>query len=323
MQRQRPASLALAELMASAHTDEPHESPLALIFEYPDLMPKLLEALTGREYLAFIMCKRLIYQTWSQDAAHIRRLYDELCDHEMMEDDLFVEPPDDRTECEQEVELMRDRRDASPFLTWALSLGNGLLERNVSYILRAAIEGGNEEITRLCLQTGLDIDNPDDLEKTPLMRASDAGELKIVRLLIEWRAELEVTDEDEWTALFFAVYSGQTECVHLLIGAGANVHAIGDRYETALHWAAYSNDDAEIVSTLLKAGADVNAVDDEKQTALHWAICPQTIHALLDRGAWLEHVAEKSGTALMCAVHNGREDVVRTLLARGATARDA
>ena len=161
----------------------------------------------------------------------------------------------------------------------------------------------------------------------------------IVNALLNRHADANARDQGE-TALMVAASNEDPASVRLLLDHGADVNArCGNRY-TALvaaasvtcledqnlqkhQWqkVAKSPPVYKVLKLLLDYGADIDAQDFDGYTALyhiadlHDAKCEKL---LLDRGANIEIKGRFGITALSSAVENGRTDLVRALLARGA-----
>lgn len=69
--------------------------------------------------------------------------------------------------------------------------------------LWAAVEGGEEDIVRLCLSRGDDAEEK-YLGWSPLMKAAEENNVELMRLLLEKRVDLEVANRKGRTALSFA-----------------------------------------------------------------------------------------------------------------------
>ncbi|KAJ6513537.1 ankyrin repeat-containing domain protein [Mycena vulgaris] len=123
--------------------------------------------------------------------------------------------------------------------------------------------------------------------------------------------------------LHVAASAGQLEIVTMLLEAGADPAADWDQQEyQALHLAA-KNKDLAMMRVLLDHGAPIDSTfgtDACSESALHLACTMghiEMIALLLERGANIESEGHFGG-ALGFAVHWGRLDVVKLLLAKGA-----
>ncbi|KAJ7613773.1 ankyrin repeat-containing domain protein [Mycena polygramma] len=115
--------------------------------------------------------------------------------------------------------------------------------------LCAASEEGHEEVVRLLIEHGADI-NADGGQA--LKAASKNGKPGIVSLLIREGADINANGG---CALRAASETGNAEVVKLLIEAGADV----DANEGYALWSASQSGSAAVVKLLIEAGADVNA----------------------------------------------------------------
>lgn len=100
------------------------------------------------------------------------------------------------------------------------------------------------------------------------------------------------------------------------------LQARGANGDTPLMQAAGQGEDA-VVEALLACGAAPDAVNDEGNNAL-WFAClhggPATILRLIEAGTPIDHANDDDITCLMQAAASGRLEVLRLLLALGATA---
>jgi ankyrin repeat protein len=116
---------------------------------------------------------------------------------------------------------------------------------------------------------------------------------------------------------------GDLKTVQQLISAGVPVDSAGEDKSTPLMWSAFNGHTA-VVSYLLENGATVDARDINGRTALLYASSgpfPETVELLLSKGAEINLQGTTEGfTALMMAAAEGQVEVVRLLLAHGASA---
>lgn len=117
--------------------------------------------------------------------------------------------------------------------------------------------------------------------------------------------------------------NGDLKTVQKLVAAGVPVDSAGEDKSTPLMWAAF-NGHTEVVAYLLENGATVDARDINGRSALLYASSgpfPETVRLLLDKGADVNLQGTAEGfTALMMAAAEGQVEVVRILLAHGASA---
>jgi hypothetical protein len=127
---------------------------------------------------------------------------------------------------------------------------------------------------------------------------------------------------------FFALcLDGAPQQVRAAIAAGANVNALAGVGEglnwTVLTWTATHNGHPETILALIEKGADVNARDEDSATVLMRAAYgnenPAAIAVLLKTGARIDARDKAGTTALMyAALGNANPEVVSVLLDAGA-----
>jgi len=89
--------------------------------------------------------------------------------------------------------------------------------------------------------------------------------------LIESGVDINMPDDDGTTILMAAATSTQYDIVDKLIKLGANIHATDDSAETALHHAARFRR-ANTIKLLIRHGAKVNDFNIDNRTPLHIAL---------------------------------------------------
>jgi ankyrin repeat protein len=210
--------------------------------------------------------------------------------------------------------------------------------RGVTALMTAANRPGASNVVKLLLANKADPKTPDAVGIPPLMYATDFGDLDSVKALVAAGAEVDGGRGNGATPLYWAS-NGPVEVLAWLLEQKANPNGTRTSSErrTPLMEAAFFGFTAN-ARALLDWGADVNAMSD-RGTALIWAAgsdraTPEMIRLLLDRGADPNAVASRCErciheprsedgrpglTALMLARQRGETEIVKMLLAAGAT----
>ena len=160
-------------------------------------------------------------------------------------------------------------------------------ENEETTALHIAAERGQQELVKVLIEKGLEIDAKDQFERTALHRTAKAGHREVVKDLLGKGADPNVQDQNGQTALHIAAASGHREVVKDLLEKGADPNAKNRWGSTALHIAARAGQ-REMVKLLLGKGADPNAKDEDGKTALHYAIekgQQEMAKDLLEKGA--------------------------------------
>ncbi|KAF7519499.1 hypothetical protein G7054_g13078 [Neopestalotiopsis clavispora] len=193
-------------------------------------------------------------------------------------------------------------------------------ECNGNPLLRAA-EDGREDIGKMLLARGADIEPRDYDQNTPLSRAASKGHVDIVKLLLENGADTEVKCSPVGqTPLHLAAENGHENTVRVLLENDANIKVRDKNFQMPLHLAAETGHE-DIVRLLLKNGADIDARDKDRRTALSCAANRghrNVVKVLLENGADIEAKDRRKRTPLTVAANRNKEDVVTFLLESGA-----
>jgi ankyrin repeat protein len=173
--------------------------------------------------------------------------------------------------------------------------------------LLTAVKNGDNDLARLLIEKGADLNAKDDYQYTPLHWAAKGGHTTLARLLIEKGADLNTKDERKQTPLHWAAMYGHIDLARLLIEKGADLNAKDDYQYTPLHWAA-ENGDIDLTRLLIEKGADLNARDAKQWTPLHWAA--ENGHAaaarlLIEKGADPTLASASASTARQVAEVRG------------------
>jgi ankyrin repeat protein len=190
--------------------------------------------------------------------------------------------------------------------------------RELGNALQAASNNGYEEIVKMLIDAGADV-NRGELRSTPLDVASVSDHVKIVRMLIDAGADVNAQGEGNRTALYKASEKGNNEVVQTLLEAGADVNAEQEG-GNALQTAAFEGHE-KIVQMLICAGADVNTQGGYHGNALyaasssgHWRIA----YVLIAVGADVHARGGLHGNALRAAIEGGHEETMQVLIRAGA-----
>ncbi|RYP49558.1 hypothetical protein DL768_004760 [Monosporascus sp. mg162] len=119
--------------------------------------------------------------------------------------------------------------------------------------LSYAAEQGEEEIVKLLLDKGVDVNNMDRYDRSPLSYAAKQGRKEIVRLLLDSGADADSRDLYGRSPLSYAAEQGEEETVRLLLDRGAYADNMDERGRSPLSYAA-ENGHGEMVDVLLARG---------------------------------------------------------------------
>ncbi|KAJ7602548.1 ankyrin repeat-containing domain protein [Mycena polygramma] len=214
-------------------------------------------------------------------------------------------------EADDKVDVDRRGHNSTTLQTSAFNVHtpsiHGLLEGGISKArpydtaLCAALEAGHEEVVRLLIEHGADV-NADGGQA--LRAASKEGKTAVVGMLIEAGADVDANGSG---ALWTGSVSGNADVVKLLIAAGADIHANNGQALCA----ASKNGHIQVVTLLIAAGADVNANSGQALEAASRNGNVEIVKLLIDAGAdaGAKQALEVASTA----------KVVKLLIERGHT----
>ena len=116
---------------------------------------------------------------------------------------------------------------------------------------------------------GIQLDERNAHDESPLMLAVIQGEVEIARLLIDKGADVNKTG---WTPLHYAASSGHIELIHILLDEDAYIDAESPNGTTPLMMAAGYAQNPLACKVLLEEGADPSVKNDKNLSALDFAV---------------------------------------------------
>lgn len=151
-----------------------------------------------------------------------------------------------------------------------------------------------------------------------LASSASTGNTRLLTLILSVGIRPDESDSREATItpLMCAGQNGQVETARILIDHGADVNKVGFLGMTPLI-AAGQGGNPEVISLLLEKGANINAkTADRNETALTEAVengHTEAVRVLIEKGADRQVRSAGCGTALDCASHAQRPDIVAIL----------
>jgi ankyrin repeat protein len=148
--------------------------------------------------------------------------------------------------------------------------------------------------------------------------------VEVVQLLLEAGAEMDVQNSSGESTLHHAARGGFLPVMKFFLGRNIAVEARNQDGHTPLAIACLSAPE-EVVRLLLDHGADAKVIDGDSNTILHLAVSgksEEVVNMVLDESGIDVIARNESGkTALDLAVNLGEYSIVRSLLAKGASAQ--
>jgi ankyrin repeat protein len=169
-------------------------------------------------------------------------------------------------------------------------------------------------IVKLLIAKGADVNAPKGWP--PLICASESGNNEVVKLLLQNGANINAKNVRGMSALSRAIYDGNFDTVKILLANGADIESKDDLGDTPLIIATSRN--LELLRNLLDMGANANSTNSHFETALMRAYSVDEVRALLDHGAELDKKDKRGMTSLMYAASRRNLEKVSLLLERGA-----
>jgi ankyrin repeat protein len=177
-----------------------------------------------------------------------------------------------------------------------------------------------EDVVKLLIEDGADVNTQGGRYSSSLQAASAQGHEQIVKLLLMNNADVNAQGGEHGNALCAASARGHEQIVKLLLMNGADVNTQGGRYSSSLQ-AASAQGHEQIVKLLLMNNADVNTQGGRYSSSLQAASAQgheQIVKLLLMNNADVNAQGGEHGNALCAASARGHEQIVKLLLNNGA-----
>ncbi|HMV80341.1 MAG TPA: ankyrin repeat domain-containing protein [Leptospiraceae bacterium] len=116
--------------------------------------------------------------------------------------------------------------------------------------------GGNEQIVKMLLEKGADVNSLGLGEESPLHYAACYNLISTMKLIFEYKPTVNLKNYNGNTALHYAGTKGNFEAAVLLIQNGADINIKNNENQTAFHFAAVNNH-ISLVQYFLETGYDL------------------------------------------------------------------
>ncbi|RIX46901.1 MAG: ankyrin repeat domain-containing protein [Rhodocyclales bacterium GT-UBC] len=156
---------------------------------------------------------------------------------------------------------------------------------------------------------------------TPLtfVHSMELGDLKQAEAWLDQGLPPDFLGSRIGSGLMIGAWEGNLDLMKLFISRGADINQLNANGESALALAAWRGN-LDAVKWLVDRGARINA-GERKWSALHYAVFAghgEVVDYLLAQGANLNALSTNGSSVLMMAIYEGREEMARKLLEKGA-----
>ena len=187
--------------------------------------------------------------------------------------------------------------------------------------LFGAVADGDVTVVKKLIAAGADLETRDESGRTPLLVAAHFSNVEVTRVLLEAGAEPNAMDVQKYDLITIAAVKNDVEMIRLGLEFGADPGAVTSPYDgTALIAAAHLGQ-VETVQALIDAGAPLDHVNNLGWTALIESVVlgdggerhTAVLKALLEAGADPALTDRNGATPLGLATEYGYTEMVQVL----------
>ncbi|XP_071480978.1 uncharacterized protein [Diadema antillarum] len=184
--------------------------------------------------------------------------------------------------------------------------------------LSQAVLGKKQEMLKILLKMGANINTQDAIGRTPLCLAAYEGWYEGAVCLLRHGAKQTVADKSGRLPIHAATCAKESRTLSALLQSLSvdEVNEPDNEGMTALHWAAFHNR-PEHIQLLMLRGGDIYRTDIDEKTPLHWAsqngclVCCSVMAKCHSGGAPLINAAEATGkTCVHLAAAAGYHEIL-------------
>ena len=217
-----------------------------------------------------------------------------------------------------ELALSNQQKAMASFL-----IGTGYFEQAMS--IHTAVTSGTSSQVALVLDTQPSLLNDKDSERQlPIHRAARAGKDDAVSVLLQRGADVESADDQGNTALMYAACYNQKQAARILLQNGAKIRAVNKQGWAPIHFATSFCDQPTMAEVLLEEGASIEEKTSVGDTPLHRACFNgkvEVVKYLISRGAEIDSHCDGEITPMLKAVRWQHFSTVEVMIEAGCDLR--
>ncbi|MBS1198784.1 MAG: Ankyrin [Proteobacteria bacterium] len=156
-------------------------------------------------------------------------------------------------------------------------------------------------------------------DPTSFSASLETGDVSSAKKWLEGGLKPDFEGSRIGSGLMIGAWEGNIELMRLFLAHGADINYVSTTGESALVLAAWKGK-LDVVKWLLERGAKINAAP-RQWSALHYASFAghkEVMDYLIAQGANIDARSTNGSTPLMMAIYEGREDMARILIEKGA-----